>query len=108
MEEVKIPARSISMLIQIKQYMISDNQLCTKITGCGKWAVANYIDRLVSALMKLETYFDTYKGYYNIEKEENAEYSELLCGLRPDQLTAEETEQIQALARTFIKEDEEE
>ena len=108
MEEVKIPARSISMLIQIKQFLIADNQLCTKITGCGKWSVAHYIDSLVSALMKLETNYDNYKSFYNLEKEENAEYSKLLCGLTPDQLTAEETAQIQEVARKFIKEDEEE
>ena len=108
MEALRIPVRPITMLLDIKQALMQDNDLSIKVAKCGKQVVADYIDRLVSSVMMLETYCDKYEGYFKIYREECEAYADLLCGLSTDQLTADEKEQIKALAQTFIKEDEEE
>ena len=107
MDALRIPVRPLTMLLDIKQALMRDNDLSIKVAKCGKQVVADYIDRLVSSVMMLETYCDKYEGYFKIYREECEAYAELLCGLSTDQLTNEEKEQIKAFARTVIKKDEE-
>lgn len=106
MSERYIPARAISVLLQMKQAMLADNALAIKVSGCGKIAVANYIDDLIAKATKLETLYHDYRESFNREYETVKEYLNLL-GYTPDQLNDEEKAELRALVEKWRKKDEE-
>ena len=68
MTECRIPERSISMLVGIKQALLADNELCNKVCKLGKLAMANYPNKkLTSNPYYIDDYdddFDTTYAYY--------------------------------------------
>lgn len=107
MTEIKIPARSISVLVEIKQKLLADNDLSLKISGCGKLAVANYIDELIANVTKLETLYHDYKTNYNIEKEYFNAYHRLLRYL-PEDIDDDRKTELKTLVDKWLAEDERE
>lgn len=107
MDECKIPARSISMLVQIKQALLADNELAHKVTGCGKFVATHYIDDLIANACKLESLCHDYRANYNLEHERVKEFHKLLGGFEPDILSDEEKAEVAALVEKWRQKDEE-
>lgn len=88
--EIRIPARSISLLVTIKQRLMEDNDLSSKVSDLGKYAVAHHIDDLIINVLELER-----------------RYHELLDGYSADILGDEEKAEVRALVEKWkAKEDE--
>jgi len=96
MNGIKIPAHSILMLTRIKQAILDDNVLASKITGCGSIAAANYIDELIANASKMETQYHDYKRMYELKHEQVQDFFAVLhCD--PDDLTDEQKAELDAL-----------
>lgn len=105
--EIKIPARSISVLVEIKQKLLEDNDLSLKISGCGKLAVAHYIDELIASATKMETLYNDYKTQYHLLCELRNGYYKLLHHY-PEDINDERKTELKALVDKWLAEDEEE
>lgn len=106
MAECYIPARSISMLVQIKQALLADNELAYKVTGCGKFVAARHIDDLITNACKLESLYHDCRANYNLEHERVKEFHKLLGGFEPDILSDEEKAEVTALVEKWRQNDE--
>lgn len=105
-DEIRIPARSISMLVTMKQRIMEDNDLSCKVSDCGKYAAAHYIDELIHNVLELERRYHENLFYYSAVKDENKEYSDLFDGYTPDLLDEEEKAEVQALVKKWREKDE--
>lgn len=101
----RIPPRSISLLVTIKQNLMDDNDLSLKVAECGKYAAARYIDDLIENALALERRLHEIEEQYLYTKRENAEYAELLCGYSADTLTDDVKEKIRAIVKEWEKEE---
>lgn len=105
--EIRIPARSISLLVTIKQRLMEDNDLSSKVSDLGKYAVAHHIDDLIINVLELERRYHELMDQFAYTKRENDEYSELLDGYSADILGDEEKAEVRALVEKWkAKEDE--
>lgn len=102
--EVKIPARSISVLVEIKQKLLEDNDLSIKISGCGMLSVANYIDELIANATKLETLYRDYKTQYHLLFGLRNDYYELLHYF-PENISDERKAELKVLVDKWLAED---
>lgn len=107
MSDRYIPARSISMLVTIKQQLMADNAMCLKVSGCGKIGMASCIDNLIHKACVLETLYNDYRTSYTLEKEENDAYRDLLGDFTADMLTDDEKAELHALVEKWRQKDEE-
>ena len=106
MTECRIPARSISMLVGIKQALLADNELCNKVCKLGKLAMANYMDDLIEKVCRLETLYNDYYCTFKIIKSTLDEIDKLMDGYTPDVLSEERLAELQALIHKWQKQDE--
>lgn len=108
MNKPKINPRWIQLLLKIKQVCMEDNDLSLKVFGCGKFAVASYMDEMIACVVKLETaceeYFDAMER--NVNKCEA--YYELLESFTPDMLNDAQIDEVKALVKKWKQTDEEE
>lgn len=107
MAECLIPARSIQMLVTIKQSLLSDNDLCMKVTKFGKLAMANNMDDLIGNVCRLETLYHDYCCTYKLTKSTLDEIDKLMDGYTPDELSQDRLAELQALIHKWQKQDEE-
>lgn len=103
--EVKITARSISLLVEIKQNLLADNDLSLKISGCGKLAVARYIDKLIANVTEMETLYHDYKESCKINRDYVNEYHKLLRYF-PEKIDGDRKVELKALVDKWLAEDE--
>ena len=103
--EIKIPARSISLLVEIKQNLLANNDLSINMSGCGNLAAAHYIDNLIENATKMETLFHDYRMNYNLTKEAFDEYRGLLRYF-PEEIDGERKKELEALVSKWEKQDE--
>lgn len=97
----RIPARSISLLVTIKQNLMDDNDLCMKVTNCGKYAAAGYIDELIINALAIERLFHSITDQHIAVKKENEEYNDLLYGYTADILDDEQKAEVRALVEKW-------
>lgn len=95
------------MLVEIKQRCLADNNLSLKISGCGKLAVANYIDELIGTVVKLETLYHDYKTSYYLASETRNDYYKLLHYF-PDNISDERRAELKTLVNKWLAQDAEE
>lgn len=105
-DDIRIPARSISLLVTMKQRLMDDNDLCSRVTDCGKFAAAHYIDELIQNALEIERRYHEIKAQYLITKEENNGFDELLDGYTADILSDEEKAEIHSLVKKWKAKDE--
>lgn len=108
MNKPKINPRWIQLLLKIKQACMDDNDLSMKVCGCGKFAVARYMDELIACAVKLETACEEYFDVMERNEEENTAYYELLGGYTPDMLTEAERADMKAMVNKWQEADKEE
>lgn len=106
MGEFKVPARSVSMLVKIKQALITDNNLCNTVCGLGKLAMANYMDELINNVCRIETLYHDYYCTYEIMKETLDEIECLMDGYTPDVLSDDRLNEMKALISKWKAQDE--
>lgn len=105
-DDIRIPARSISLLVTMKQRIMEDNDLSIEVSDCGRYAAAHYIDELIQNSLEMERRYHETMDYYRLEKDENEEYKELLGGYTADLLNEEEKAEVQALVKKWKEKDE--
>lgn len=108
MNKPTLKPRWIQMLLAIKQACMEDNDLSNKVCGCGRMAVAHYMDELIACVVKLETACEEYFSAMEIEKNENLEYFELLGGYTPDILDDAQIDEVKAIVKKWHEADKEE
>lgn len=101
-----VPARAVSMLITIKQNLMADHCLSSRIAGCGGVISANLIDEFIGNALRLETQFQDVNRVYILNRDENAAYRELLCGYTVNDLNDERKKILHELAEKWFHEDE--
>lgn len=106
MGEFKVPARSVSMLVKIKQALLADNDLCNRVCGLGKLAMANYMDDLINNACRIETLYHDYYCTYKITKETLDEIDRLMDGYTPDVLSDDRLNEMKALISKWKAQDE--
>ena len=67
----------------------------------GEFAVCNDLREVIEDIMRLEGAYYEMRLRYQCEKEENEQYSELLHGLAPDELTEEQEETIRRMTESW-------
>lgn len=102
--EPKIPSGGLALLIRVKQAILDDNVLSSKITACGSLAAAHYIDELIVNASRVETLYHDYKLNYKGQKALVEEYYDLLHR-SPDELTDEQKAELAALVTKWDKEE---
>lgn len=106
--DLRIPARSIRMLVQIKQFFLCNNEIAMKASNCGNIVVAHHIDDLIESAIKIETAYHNCRISLEIEREENEKYRALFEDYSPDWLTPAEQAEVKALVEKWRKADENE
>ena len=95
------------MLLAIKQACMEDNDLSNKVCGCGRMAVAHYMDELIACVVKLETACEEYFSAMEREEEENQAYRDLLGDYTPDMLKDSERADLAAIVKMWQEADKE-
>lgn len=106
MGDFKVPARSVSMLVKIKQALLADNDLCNMVCGLGKLAMANYMDDLINNVCRIETLYHDYYCTYKITKQTSDEIDRLMDGYTPDSLSDDRLNELQAIISKWKAQDE--
>lgn len=101
MNKPKLNPRWINLLLMIKQACMDDNDLSMKVCGCGKFAVAHYMDKMIACVMELETACEEYFGAMERNKNECQEYYELLEGFTPDMLSDAQIAEVKAIVKKW-------
>lgn len=96
------------MLVNIKQALLADNDLCNKVCKLGKLAMASYMDDLIKKVCRLETLYHDYYCTFKINKETLDEIDFLMNGYTPDVLSDERLAELKALVNKWLAEDGEE
>lgn len=104
MSDAKIPSGGIALLTRVKQAILGDNVLSSKITGCGSLAAAHYIDELIVNATRVETLYHDYMLNYKMRKEQVDEYYTLLHR-DPDDMTDDQKAELAALVAKWDKEE---
>ena len=104
MSEAKIPSGGMALLIRVKQAVIDDNVLSTKITGCGSLAAAHHIDEMIANAIRVETLYHDYMLNYKGKKGQVDEYFALLHR-DPDDMTDEQKAELAALVKKWDEEE---
>ena len=108
MNKPKLNPRWIRLLLMIKQACMDDNDLSMKVCGCGKFAVARYMDEMIACVVNLETACEEYFDAMELNENECQEYYELLEGFKPDLLSDAQIAEVKALVKKWKESDEEE
>lgn len=103
--DLRIPARSISMLLQIKQAFLADNETALKVSNCGNLTAAHYIDDLINTVTRLETDYQDLRMRLEVARMKNEEHCKMLGGYTIEVLTDKEKSELQALVEKWRKAD---
>ena len=99
-ELVSSSAMRTLMLLRTAIYSGEVGTVSTSVRK-GEITVCNDLREVIEDVLELEDDYRDMKLRYQCEKEENERYSELLCGLAPDDLTEEQEEVIKRLVRPW-------
>ena len=105
---IVITPNAVHMLVKIRQACFADNGVSLRVTGCGSIAAAHIIDDLITNVLALETEYRRVSIDLKAEREENAEYREMLGDYTVDELNDDEKEKLRALVAEWQKADREE
>lgn len=108
MNKPKLNPRWIYLLLKIKQACMDDNDLSMKVCGCGKFAVARYMDEMIACVVNLETACEEYFDAMERNENECQEYYELLESFTPELLSDAQIAEVKALVKKWKESDEEE
>lgn len=99
-ELVSSSAMRTLMLLRTAIYSGEVGTVSTSVRK-GEFAVCNDLREVIEDALELEDDYRDIKLRYQCEKEENKQYSELLCDLAPDDLTEEQEEAIKRLVKSW-------
>lgn len=107
MNKPNLNPRWIHLLLTIKHACMEDNDLSQKVCGCGKMAVAHYMDELIGCAVKLETACEEYFSAMEREEEENQAYRDLLGDYTPDIINESKRADLEAIVKMWQEADKE-
>ena len=104
-DDLRMPIRSVHMLLRIKQAFLEDNETAIKVSNCGNLTAARYIDDLINTVTRLETDYHEFRMRLETARMENEEHRKMLGGYPIGVLTDKEKSELQTMVEKWRKAD---